>query len=259
MALDHGKKPTDLGTNRTGVQTAPARTKEMVENADAVLADPSEAAAIALARADLAADAPPVGTMPVPGNLKGIAKTALEALQGEQATVLLDKLGERLAFERSGVRLYDALLAKVPAARTTEGTLGVEELRPFRDEELAHAALVKDGIEELGGDPTALTPCADLKGVESKGLFQVLDDPRTTLTQALDAILTAELADNDGWKLLIAMAEAVGQADLARRFTGALEEEDRHLVSVRRWLAERIELQLGAKLPSPEFGEPAHR
>jgi bacterioferritin (cytochrome b1) len=171
--------------------------------------------------------------------------------------VLLDKLGERLAFERTGVRLYEAVLAKMPAARLSEGTLTVEEVRRFRDAELAHAHLVKDAIEELGGDPTAVTPCADLAGVQGQGLLQAVTDPRTTLTQCLDALLIAELADNDGWKMLIALAEAAGLQELAQRFTEALAEEDRHLTSMRAWIAERLGIQLGRALPSTEFGEPA--
>jgi hypothetical protein len=259
MAKGHETKPTDLGTNRTGIQTAPARTKEMAENTDAVAADPQGAMAIALARGELAQDAPPVGTMPVPGTLKGAAKTAMKAVKGEKATVFLDKLGERLAFERTGVRLYEAVLAKMPGAKLDKGTLSIDEMRRFRDEELAHMHLVKDAIEHLGGDPTAVTPCADLAGVQAMGLLQTLTDPRTTLTQSLETLLVAELADNDSWKILIAMAEALGQDDLARRFTNALAEEDGHLSSVRAWVAERLEIQLGARMPSVEFGEPQQR
>ena len=256
MAKRHETKPTDLGTNRTGVQTAPARTREMAENTSAVVAAPQDAIALALARSEAARAAPPVGTMPAPGNVKGIAKTAVMAAKGEKATVFLDRLGERLAFERGGVRLYEAVLAKIPASTTREGTLSVEELRRFRDEELGHVLFVKEAIETLGGDPTVETPCADVAGVMSRGLFHVVTDPRTTLTQCLDAILTAELADNDGWKILVAMAEALGENDLSRRFTDALADEDRHLQAVRGWLAERLEIQLGAHMPATEFGEP---
>jgi rubrerythrin len=262
MAKNQGKnqgtKPTDLGKNRTGVQMAPARAKEMLDNTAAVTADPRGALEIGMQRAELSQRAPPIGTMPLPGSLKGLAKTAMKAAQGEHAAVFLDKLGERLAFERTGVRLYDAVLAKMPASATREGTLGVEDLRQIRNEELAHFHLCKEAIEKMGGDPTAVTPCADVMGVASMGLLQVTTDPRTTLTQCLDALLTAELTDNDGWKILIAMAEALGQADLASRFTEALAAEDRHLRSIRAWVTERLELQLGAKMPAAEFGEPAH-
>jgi hypothetical protein len=257
MADPHHTKPTDLGKNRTGVQASPLDASRMAENTSAVVADPRGAMDLALVRAEVARQAPPVGTMPIPGNLKGLAKTALKAMQGQKATVLLDKLGERLAFERTGVRLYDAVLAKMPAAANQEGTMSLDEVRRFRDEELEHLHLVKEALETMGGDPTAVTPCADLAGVMGTGLVQAVTDPRTTLTQCLDAILTAELADNDGWKLLIALTEAAGQEDLARRFADALAEEDVHLRSVRRWTAERLEVQLGAKLPSVDFGEPA--
>jgi rubrerythrin len=257
MAKGQQTKPTALGLNRTGLQAAPLQAKKMLENTDVVPADPQDGAtAIALARAELSQQAPPVGTMPIPGKLKGVLKTAAKALQGEKATVFLDKLGERLAFERTGVRLYDAVLAKIPAAKTGQGSMTIDEVRQYRDEELQHLHLVKEAIEQLGGDPTAMTPCADLVGVQGLGLVQAVSDPRTTLTQCLEAVLTAELTDNEGWKVLIAMAEALDLDDLASRFTDALAEEDVHLQSVRTWLAERLEIQLGAKLPATDFGEP---
>lgn len=250
------KKPTDLGTNRTGLATSPLLARELAESTGAVPADPTLAAALAAARAELSREAPPVGTMPVPGNLKGAVKALGKALQGEQATVLLDKLGERLAFERTGVRLYEAVLAKLPASRLEKGSLTLHEVRRFRDEELRHLHLVRDALEKVGGDPTAMTPCADVAGVQAMGLVGVVTDPRTTLTECLGAILTAELADNDGWKLLIALAEAAGQEELAGRFAEALAEEDVHLASVRTWVAERLGVQLGKRLPSTDFGEP---
>jgi tRNA isopentenyl-2-thiomethyl-A-37 hydroxylase MiaE len=256
MAMDHGTKPTDVGMNRTGSQLAPHRAKEMLEAAGQTRPNGSPSDFMR-ARAEIAAKAPPVGTVPPPGTVKGMAKTAMKALQGEKASVFVDKLGARLAFERTGVRLYDAFLAKLPAGKTSEGTLTVEAVRQIRDDELSHFHLVREAIETLGADPTAMTPCANLSGVEGAGLVMVLTDPRFTITQCVDALLVAELADNDSWKMLIAMAEALGQDDLARRFTDALAAEDRHLLQVRRWAAERLELQLGAKMPGLEFGEPA--
>ncbi|HET7752838.1 MAG TPA: ferritin-like domain-containing protein [Anaeromyxobacteraceae bacterium] len=252
------KKPTDIGMNRTGVGTAPTRAADAAEGAREGTANRApDTTAINDFRELLSQEAPPVGSMPPPTSVKGATKTAVEALKGNKATVFLDKLGERLAFERSGVRLYDALLPKVTAAATNKGTLTYEELKRHRDEELEHMLTVKEAIEQLGADPTVMTPCADLTGVQGMGLLQVMTDPRTTLTQCLDALLTAELTDNDGWKMLIAMSEALGKNDLAERFTRCLTEEDEHLANVRRWIAERLEVQLGAKIPSTDFGQPA--
>lgn len=253
----HQTKPTDLGKNRTGTQANPVMTQETLDNEKAVASDPRGAMALALQRAEMSQQAPPIGTMPVPGSVKGVAKTAMKALQGEKASVFLDKLGERLAYERTGVRIYDAIVAKIPAASTDKGSFSPEELRRFRDEEHRHFLLVKQAIEDMGGDPTAETPCADITGVLASGIILAVTDPRTTLTQCMDALLTVELTDNDGWKSLIAMAEALGQDELARRFTDALAEEDVHLQSIRHWVAERLEGQLGARMPSTDFGEPA--
>ncbi len=254
---DHDTKPTDLGKNRTGLQANPLDSSRMMENEQVAPSSVEGAMALALARSEAAQAAPPVGTMPVPGTLKGVAQTAVKALRGEDVAVFLDKLGERLAFERTGVRIYDAIVAKIPASSTDEGSFGPEGLRRFRDQEHAHFLLVKEVVEAMGGDPTAETPCADVTGVVSSGVVKAVTDPRTTLTQCLNALLTVELTDNDGWKTLIAMAEALGQEELARRFTAALTEEDVHLATVRQWFAERLQGQLGARLPSTEFGEPA--
>jgi hypothetical protein len=257
MAKSHQTKPTDIGTNRTGIATSPVDAKEAIEGALSGPTSEGGPERIAAFRAEASASAPPQGTMPPPASLKGAAKTAVKALQGEKANVLLDKLGERLAFERSGVRLYDAVLAKLPASKLGKGDLDAAELRHIRDEEHRHMLVVRQAIEQLGGDPTVMTPCANFAGVQGSGLFQSVTDPRATLTQCLQTLLAAELVDNDGWKLLIALAEGMGQTEMAQQFAECLASEDEHLVKVRAWLTQRLEIQSGAKLPSADFGEPA--
>jgi hypothetical protein len=53
-------------------------------------------------------------------------------------------------------------------------------------------------------------------------------------------MLTAELTDNDGWELLIELADNLGHRDTAREFEGALKNEREHLESVRGWLSGRV-------------------
>jgi hypothetical protein len=101
-------------------------------------------------------------------------------------------------------------------------------------------------ITSLGGDPTVMSPCADTVMVSSLGLLQVLTDPRTNVAQCLQAILTAELTDNDGWRMLINLAEELGHADLASEFHAALTNEETHLASVRGWLEELVLAQAQA-------------
>lgn len=81
-----------------------------------------------------------------------------------------------------------------------------------------------------------MTPSADLVAVEGMGLSAVLGDPRTNVGHCLHALMTAELADGEGWTLLRTLAEDFGQKDLAKRFARAEHEEERHLELVRSWL-----------------------
>jgi hypothetical protein len=92
-------------------------------------------------------------------------------------------------------------------------------------------------MEQLGGDPTAQTPCADVIATASMGLMQVVTDPRTTMAQSLNAILTAELTDNAGWELLAQLAEEAGEEELTGKFLGALSQEQEHLRVIKAWLA----------------------
>ncbi|HEU4714863.1 MAG TPA: hypothetical protein VFS76_25100 [Pyrinomonadaceae bacterium] len=42
------------------------------------------------------------------------------------------------------------------------------------------------------------------------GIMPVLTDPRSSMTQCLQVLLTAELTDNAGWEFLIELAENLG-------------------------------------------------
>ncbi len=160
----------------------------------------------------------------------------MQKLMGRHAEVLIDKLGGRLAFERTGTRLYDAFVGKFMVRKDEATMVSVEQLQQFRAEEAAHLGLCWDALRQLGADPTVVTPMGDTNAVASIGLMQLITDPRTTIAQSLHAILVAELADNDGWQLLLKLAKEMGQEELAGWFQTALEEEDRHLASLRTWM-----------------------
>jgi rubrerythrin len=233
---------TRLGTNRTGLQMSPQHAKEMLETMDLIedeasgaQVSPGDGDALTATRLEYIAAADPLGSVPAPATLKGAAKSGAKMLTGRRPQVFIDKLAERLAFERGGTRLYDAVCAKAAAATADLSKVSMDELEEIRDAEARHALLVKECIETLGADPTAQTPCADLVGVETMGLLQTVSDPRTTLAQTLHAALAAELIDNEGWASLIDMAREMGHDDMAKRFTQALDEEAIHLAKVRSW------------------------
>jgi hypothetical protein len=198
--------------------------------------DDSRILAAAELRSDYIASAEPLGSMPPPMSVKGVVGAAKEALAGNRLHVLLDKLGERAAYERSGTRLYDAFLQKLDSFGVLPEGMTQAEVQRHRDEEAAHYNLLLEAIEMLGGDPTSQTPCADFTGVQSMGLMQAMTDPRTNLPQALQTLLAAELIDEASWELLIELADGFGNDVLVQRFWQALENEHRHALHVRTWL-----------------------
>jgi hypothetical protein len=223
--------------NRTGVQSSPVDSKDLLQGSQR--ATPTSGAgdeSDADIRTEYTREADLIGSVPPPGTISGVAKTGVQMLSGNRPQVVLDKLAQRLAFERGGTRLYDALIAKARATPEMDDVVPLAQLVHIRDEELHHFHLVSDAIEALGGDPTAQTPMADVTGMESMGLVQVLNDPRTTMAQSLDAILIAELGDNAGWEMLITLMQQTGNDKFVAGFSEALEHEREHVLKVRTWL-----------------------
>lgn len=230
---------TEMGRNRTGIATSPKLTEEMIAGTSEFLPSPQggDETVIAKVREDYARDAQPVGSVPPPMTLKGAAKAALHGMKGERPTQLVDKLGERLAFERTGVRLYGALISKLHALGSFQGGPTAEDLEQILLEEHEHFRMLTDAVRQTGGDPTVVTPSADVHATMTSGVMAVMVDPRTSFVQCLEAALLAELADNAGWEMLTELASKSGEAELATRFVAAQEEEAIHLESLRRWLA----------------------
>ncbi len=228
-----------MGHNRTGIATSPNASRAMVEGAseflpiDLTLDDRG----IGLVREAYAHDADPLGSVPPSLKVEGLASAVVQGIKGNRPTQFIDKLGERLAFERMGVRLYEALISKFNAFGGFDGGPSLPTLEKAMLEEHEHFKTVSDAITSLGGDPTVMTPAADLHATLSKGIADAMVEPRTTFVQCLDGILLAELADNECWENLIEMARQNGRDDIAGSFERALAEERDHLANVRTWIA----------------------
>ena len=230
------QKQARMGGNRTGIQMSPVDIKKMLAGMDGALGRPTsegDETAIADLRGRYIAEADPVGSVPPPATAKGALKTGAKMLTGKKPQVLLDKLSERLAFERSGTRLYEAMLAKCKG--NGGAVVDPQRLAHFHEEEARHFKLLHQCIETLGGDPTVQSPDADVTGVESMGLVQVITDPATSLAQSLHALLVAELADNAAWEELVVLAREMGQTDMAEQFAQAEKAEREHLQTLKAW------------------------
>lgn len=232
--MQDSTEATGIGRNRTGQQASPQLSQEMNDIVQPVRAEAADASALTDVRLFYIREADPLGDRP---------------------QVFVDKLAERLAYERGGTRLYDAVIAKFIAHADELKDVSLQELVEIRDEEASHAALIRTCIEQLGADPTAQTPSADLVGVATAGFLQAVTDPRTTLTQTLQVALAAELVDVASWETLILIAEEMEQDSMAQRFRKALEHENEHLAKVRGWF-EGLTMANGSKLPKGKRTKP---
>ena len=256
-------EPTVSGPNRTGSTISLQNTSAMLDAASELTPPvPIDTSASEANRISYISESDAVGSIPPPEPIEDAE---------EASSIFLDKLGERIAFERGGTRLYDALLTKYQALQQLDGaealpaTLSValegtehqldsmeneeplQTLQRIRAEELSHFRMLGQVMEQLGGDPTAQTPCANVAATASMGLIQVLTDPRTTLAQCLNAILTAELTDNAGWEMLVTLADDAGETELSGLFLGALAQEQMHLAIVNAWLNHLVSQAAGTR------------
>jgi len=235
-----------LGMNRTGIDMSPIHTKKMLKVEEDIPRTTDGDTTMAAIEDFFLENAEPLGSIPLPGTVKGALKSTAKMMTGKHPEVFINKLGERLAYERSGARIYEQLIAKcqhISNELDTDIHIPIERLIEFRNQEVEHFEMLKQCLEILGADPTAQTPDADGSGVASSGLMKVIMDPRTSVSQSLQAMLTLELADNAAWELLINLAGDMGMTDMVEKFKHALMQEDTHLSNVREWYDQSIRMQ----------------
>jgi hypothetical protein len=242
------KNEIEMGLNRSGLATAPRLAPQVLQVPKLTPHSSGDASVIANERIIYSRDSEPAATMPPPGSLKELATTTLKMIKGQKALVFVDKIGERMAFERAGTRLYEALLSKLEAFGSWEGGPNRSDLENILRDELQHFHLLAQVMGMLGADATAVTPSAEVTDLLSSGLRQVLTDPRINLKSSLEAVLQAELVDNDCWGTLVKLAVAYDETQLAERLQRCLDEERVHLGRIRGWLS--------TALATEAFGDP---
>lgn len=242
-------RPAEMGRNRTGIDMSPMHSERMISGAKEFTraATGDGRSGIAAIDRQYIAEADPVGSVPIPGTLRGALKSGARKAAGKNPELFLNKLGERLAYERTGVRLYESVITRCEAADETHpaGPVTIDELQHIRDEEMEHFRLLSDTMESLGADPTAQTPDADVSGVAASGILKVLNDPRTSVPQCLEMLLTLEMTDNAAWEMLIKLADDLGLKEVSEQFQRALDQEKEHLATVRSWYEEMMMQEAG--------------
>lgn len=242
------EKSTQMGRNRTGIDMSPIDSKEMIRGSENYAPSQGNGLSLSAIERDYIQHSEAVGSVPIPGTIKGALKSVMDKVSGRNPEMLINKLGERLAYERSGVRIYESFITKCETAMAQDPAsqqIPMDQLREIRDQEAQHFQLLKESIESLGADPTAQTPDADMTGVASMGLMKVVMDSRTTVSQSLEAMLSIELTDNAAWELLIKLAEDMGLTDMSNEFRRALHQEEIHLQRIRQWYEQSVRSQAG--------------
>ena len=241
------KSPASMGMNRTGIDTSPQQFQELLQGLEEFPSmTTGDEETLEVSRTSYIREADPIGTVPAPGTIKGVVKEGMQQVMGRNAEVLIDALGGRLAFERTGTRLYDAFLGKCEV----------------RSEEAAVLPIDRYGSFERGGRPhgnrmgrlTSVRSGPDMCDSPGRREWRSLrwgdaavgrsTDVRTA--QSLHAIHIAELVDNDGWQQLVKLALTLGQNAMAEQFRRAMAEEDQHLTVIRQLVEQLTAAQAGA-------------
>jgi bacterioferritin (cytochrome b1) len=158
----------------------------------------------------------------------------MEKLTRNNPEKLIDLLCERLTFERAGVRLYDAVIAKLEVTNDIELHRVLYAMHHYREEEKEHEEWLEAQIRALGGDAHTATDLARLVEKEAQGIESVILNGDNDPSHLFHALLAAELSDNAGWELLVALADEAGDRDAKRQFKKRLKQEEHHLGFVRR-------------------------
>jgi rubrerythrin len=177
----------------------------------------------------------------------------MEKLARNNAAFVLDVLSGRLAFERTGVKLYDAVIDKIERKAEPRFHAIVGQLRHIREEEKEHEEWLEAQIRSLGGHPEHQSEMAKLELEEGSGIERVIVDGHEKVIHLLHALLAAELADNAGWDVLVKLAGEAGDREAKAQFALRLAQEAKHLLYIREVVLRAAEVEiLGRERPMPE-------
>jgi bacterioferritin (cytochrome b1) len=176
----------------------------------------------------------------------------MEKLAQNNPAFLLDVLSGRLAFERTGVKLYDRVIEKIERQAQPRYLAILDQLREIRVEEKEHEEWLEAQIRALGGNPAEKSEMAQLEAEEGSGIESVILDGHSKPIHLLHALLAAELADNAGWDVLVKLAGDAGDAAAKIEFARRMAEEAKHLLFIREVVLRSAESEMrGSERPLP--------
>lgn len=181
----------------------------------------------------------------------------MEQLVKNNAALVLDLLLGRLAFERTGVKLYDSVIHKIERGAEPRYHRLLDQLHHIRDEEKEHEEWLEAQIRALGGTAHETSDMSMLEVEESAGIKNVIVDGHQKVLHLLHALLAAELADNAGWDLLVKLADDAGDRAAKLELGKRLAQEVQHLAFIREAVVRAAEIEIlgfHTELPSGMAG-----
>jgi hypothetical protein len=144
-------------------------------------------------------------------------------------TQLIEKLGERLIYERAFLRLYKAYLNKhLDSGSAFEGSApyGQRELDAFVSHKCRQLDHLINAIQAMGGRPESPSPNTDLSTLVRRGIVSVFTDESFRLLALVNAIRVIELRGRAKALDLVQLAHAWRKPQLADELS-ALQDESR--------------------------------
>jgi bacterioferritin (cytochrome b1) len=174
----------------------------------------------------------------------------MRKLAAKNVARVIDLLNERLAFERTAVRLYDRIVIRMRLSDDPEIERMIDRVQTHRDEEKEHEEWLEEQIRALRGDDHLPTERSVLVLAESQGIERVIHrDPR--LAHDFHALLSAELSDTAGWELLVRLAGEFGDSIAKKEFSKRMREEKEHVLFVRKVVEQLTKRELlGQPIPA---------
>ncbi len=156
--------------------------------------------------------------------------------RGPEHLLLVDKLMERCAFERTTACLYEAIDLRVAEHGSFPGGPTRAMLSGFAKTKLRHVDVVAAALYAFGAGPPPDAP-AFVSHAALRAVLALVEDPGTALPAALDAIAIVELADERAWGVLVELCRRAGNPGLGGLLDGAQKDACDHLHAVRTWIA----------------------
>jgi rubrerythrin len=170
--------------------------------------------------------------------------------------VLMDKLSEFLMVEQGGLELY-----RIALSRATNPEVR-QRYQEFAEQTSHHRTVLVRLIEQLGGDPSYVSPTARLAQVKASSLLETTVRVDGLSQEELEAndlenVLLAETKDHADWHLLGQVVQQIDDYQVKTAIEEAVREvepeEDSHLEWARDTLAQvALRMIMQGPAPSPE-------